>query len=305
MFDFLEILYFIGLTSITYFVAINLFWYLRLIYVFVLSSEIDLKRYGKWAVVTGCTDGIGKAFSEHLAKRGLNIVLISRTQSKLDQLAFELRDKYNIETKVIAADFSYPAIYHAIESELSNLEIAVLVNNVGVSYEHPMYFHEVPSEDVTKLINVNSLSCARMTHMILLAMLKRNKGVIMNLGSEAGEFPTPLLSEYAATKAFIKLFTKSVAYEYRDKPDIIIQFINPCVVSTNMSKMRPSYFSPTPSAYVSGVLKTVGKLSVTSGCFQHELQHHISSYMPQFIHIRLTSKVMRIVREKVLKKKNK
>ena len=56
-------------------------------YVFFLSKTIDFKKYGEWAVVTGATDGIGKAYSEQLAERGMNVVLVSRTLSKLEEVA--------------------------------------------------------------------------------------------------------------------------------------------------------------------------------------------------------------------------
>lgn len=69
-------------------------------------GAVDFKAYGSWAVVTGCTDGIGKAYAEQLAKRGLNIVLISRTFEKLEQQSIELKSKYKIETIIISADFT-------------------------------------------------------------------------------------------------------------------------------------------------------------------------------------------------------
>jgi 17beta-estradiol 17-dehydrogenase / very-long-chain 3-oxoacyl-CoA reductase len=69
-------------------------------------GSVNLKSYGSWAVVTGCTDGIGKAYAEKLAKLGVNLVLISRTLSKLEEQAKQLTEKYGIQTKVIAADFT-------------------------------------------------------------------------------------------------------------------------------------------------------------------------------------------------------
>ena len=69
-------------------------------------GSVNLKKHGSWAVVTGCTDGIGKAYAEALAKKGLNIVLISRTLEKLQEQAKFIEEKYNVQTKVIAADFT-------------------------------------------------------------------------------------------------------------------------------------------------------------------------------------------------------
>ena len=75
------------------------------VYTFTFGG-INLKKYGDWAVVTGCTDGIGKAYAEKLAKKGLNIVLLSRSLDKLNELSSYLTDKYKVKTKVIAADFT-------------------------------------------------------------------------------------------------------------------------------------------------------------------------------------------------------
>ena len=108
---------------------------------FLGFGAVNLKKYGSWAVVTGCTDGIGKAYAEHLAKRGLNIVLISRTLEKLQEQAKFITDKYKVETKVIAVDFTeQTSIYTTIRNELGDLDIGVLVNNVGMSYKYPEFF---------------------------------------------------------------------------------------------------------------------------------------------------------------------
>ena len=73
---------------------------------FLGTGAVNLKKYGSWAVVTGCTDGIGKAYAQRLAKQGLNVVLISRSADKLKELSDELTKKYSIQTKIISADFT-------------------------------------------------------------------------------------------------------------------------------------------------------------------------------------------------------
>jgi 17beta-estradiol 17-dehydrogenase / very-long-chain 3-oxoacyl-CoA reductase len=69
-------------------------------------GSVDFKKYGSWAVVTGCTDGIGKSYAEQLAKKGLNIVLISRNLEKLQKQSFQIKNIYKIQTLIIAADFT-------------------------------------------------------------------------------------------------------------------------------------------------------------------------------------------------------
>ena len=83
----------------------------RLVYIFSLfifaPGAVHFKDYGDWAIITGSTDGIGRSFADHLAKHGLNIVLISRNYKKLQNQSDELKEKYpSIETIIIVADFS-------------------------------------------------------------------------------------------------------------------------------------------------------------------------------------------------------
>ncbi|XP_042209410.1 inactive hydroxysteroid dehydrogenase-like protein 1 [Homarus americanus] len=89
-------------------------------------------KYGKWAVVTGSTDGIGKEYAKKLAQGGMNIILISRTMEKLKKVETEIADEYGVETEVVQADFSQGrVIYEDIGKHLQDKEIGVLVNNVG------------------------------------------------------------------------------------------------------------------------------------------------------------------------------
>lgn len=86
----------------------------------------------------------GKAYAIALAKKGMNVVLVSRTASKLASTAEEIAKVAQVKTKCITADFSGGAeIYDSIEKELNGLDIGILINNVGMSYEYPEFFHLV------------------------------------------------------------------------------------------------------------------------------------------------------------------
>ncbi len=77
------------------------------VYRLLSPVRIEVKKFGEWALVTGSTDGIGKAFAFELAKRGLNVILISRTKEKLEQIATEIQSKYaTIQVKIIPIDFT-------------------------------------------------------------------------------------------------------------------------------------------------------------------------------------------------------
>ena len=180
---------------------------------FLGFGAVNLKKYGSWAVVTGCTDGIGKAYAEQLAKRGLNIVLISRTLEKLQEQAKFITDKYKVETKVIAVDFTEQnSIYTTIRNELGDLDIGVLVNNVGMSYKYPEFFdiYGESDKDLSNLINCNITSLTKVTAIVLPNMVKKRKGIIINNASGSGRIPTPLLTVYSATKAYVDFFSRYI-----------------------------------------------------------------------------------------------
>ncbi|XP_048014761.1 very-long-chain 3-oxoacyl-CoA reductase-A [Megalobrama amblycephala] len=228
-------------------------------------------KLGKWAVVTGATDGIGKSYAEELARRGFSMMLISRSQEKLDDVAKSLESAYNVETKTIAVDYSQADIYPKIEKGLAGLEIGILVNNVGISYPYPEFFLHIPDLEnfITTMINVNITSVCQMTRLVLPRMEARAKGVILNISSASGMFPLPLLTIYSSTKAFVDYFSRGLQAEYRCK-GIIIQSVLPFFVATKMTKIRkPTLDKPTPERYVAAALNTVGLQDQTNGYFPH------------------------------------
>ncbi|XP_029599790.1 very-long-chain 3-oxoacyl-CoA reductase-A-like isoform X2 [Salmo trutta] len=138
------------------------------------NGQLLSPKLGKWAVVTGATDGIGKVYAEKLAGKGFAMMLISRSQDKLDDVARQLEEQYKVETRTIAVDFGLSDIYPKIEAGLAGLEIGVLVNNVGISYPYPEYFLHIPDLDnfITNMINVNMTSVCQMTRLVLPRMVQ-------------------------------------------------------------------------------------------------------------------------------------
>lgn len=270
------------------------------------NGSLMTPQLGKWAVVTGATDGIGKSYAEELARRGFALMLISRSQDKLDDVAKLLEEQYQVETRTIAVDFGKTDIYPKIEAGLAGLEIGVLVNNVGVSYPYPEYYLHIPDLDnfITNMINVNMTSVCQMTRLVLPRMVDRSKGVILNISSASGMYPVPLLTVYSATKAFVDFFSRGLQEEYR-RQGIIVQSVLPFFVATKMTRIRtPTLDKPTPDRYVQAEVTTVGLQSQTNGYFPHAVMGWVTTKLvPSSIVIFLGARMNRLQRTGYLQRR--
>lgn len=92
-----------------------------------------------------------------------------------------------------------------------------MVNNVGISYPFPKYFHELTDEMVFNLMEMNIASTTWMTRMVINGMVKRKRGAIINISSAAGMITSPLLAQYSAAKAYIEKFSRGLNVEYANK----------------------------------------------------------------------------------------
>ncbi len=168
--------------------------------------------------MTGAGDGIGKSYCQQLAKRGLNIVLVSKILSEMESVAKEIEANYNVETKIIVVDFTKEeGIYEKIEESIEGLEIGILVNNVGMFYQSSDLFLNLSREFSEDLINCNVVSMINMTRIVLPQMVDRKKGLIINLSSMSSLAPSPLISVYAASKAFVRKFSDDLRSEYKSQ----------------------------------------------------------------------------------------
>ena len=122
----------------------------------------DPQRYGPWALVTGASDGIGKALAQQIAANGINIVLVARTEDRLRAVATELKAAYGIETMVLAADLADPDALERVEALTSPLDVGLVVLAAGFGITGTFLVTSLPDE--MALIGVNISAVTRLSH---------------------------------------------------------------------------------------------------------------------------------------------
>jgi uncharacterized protein len=167
------------------------------------------------ALVTGSSSGIGAAFARELARRGHDLVLVARTESRLADLATQLESEHGTDAEVLGADLESDAGVARVAERLTDADrpVELLVNNAGFGTSGR--FHELPLDQEDAEIRLNVIAVVELTHAALGPMVARGHGGVINVSSVGAYQPTPLSATYCATKAFVSSFTNAVHEELR------------------------------------------------------------------------------------------
>ncbi|MHC0441130.1 3-ketoacyl-ACP reductase [Flavobacterium sp. 3-210] len=191
----------------------------------------DLKN--KTALITGAGKGIGKAIAIALAKEGVNLILIARTQADIDQLADQVNN-LGVKSLAVAADVSdINSINEAVEKALAEFKnIDILINNAGIASFGK--FLELEPSDWEKIIQVNLMGTYYTTRAVIPNMIERQTGDVINISSTAGLNGNPLTSAYSASKFAVLGLTDSLMQEMR-KHNIRVSALTPSTVATDLA----------------------------------------------------------------------
>ena len=192
----------------------------------------DLKN--KNALITGAGKGIGRAIAIALAKEGVNVILMARTQSDLDEVANEV-NVLGVKSLTVIADVAdINSVNGAVEKALVEFKtIDILINNAGIAAFGK--FLELEPSAWENIIKVNLMGTYYVTRAVLPNMIERQIGDIINISSTAGLAGNALTSAYSASKFAVLGLTDSLMQEVR-KHNIRVTALTPSTVATNMAK---------------------------------------------------------------------
>ena len=182
------------------------------------------------ALITGASTGIGATYADRLARRGYDLILVSRSKTKLDELARRLNADTGVHVQVLPADLTVAADVQRVEQVLHNdAGISLLVNNAGAAT-----LGAFAGADIARLereIQLNILAPTRLAHAALPGLVARNRGGIVNIASVMSQMVQPGNSVYGATKAYLLHFSEVLALEL-GASSVRVQAVLPGVTRT-------------------------------------------------------------------------
>lgn len=288
----------------------------NLVRIYLLPSRLHRYRHlsptGKepWALVTGASDGIGKAFSHELAKQEFNVVLHGRNEAKLTNVMSDLHAKFPDRSfRILVADGSAapcascaridqrqtrsssaagpaPLNFEAIKSTLEDLHLTILINNAGGNVLLPVFgtLSEYSTAAVAGNISLNALFPMHLIRTLLPALAKNSPSLVINISSLADQ-SFPLLATYSASKQFLMALTTSVRLETM-LPEIngqveILGIRVGKVTGVSHLKTKPSLFVPDTHTLARAALDRAGYgHGVVVGYWLHALQQSSLDILP-------------------------
>ncbi len=203
-----------------------------------VSNGRILDRYGPWAVVAGASEGIGRAWCQRLAARGLGIVLVARREEPLAALAKELQAEYGVEVRHRALDLGGQDLIAAVVDATRDLEVALLVYNAAFA---PIgRYVTQPLEEKLTTLDVNCRGVVALTSHFGPQFQALGRGGIVLMSSMSGWQGGPFVAVYAASKAFITTLGEALWHELRPHGvDVLV-----CVAGATKT---PSFLAQTPA----------------------------------------------------------
>ena len=176
-------------------------------------KHINTENRNRYALITGASSGFGYEFANLFAADGYNLIIVGRNEKQLQKITDDFKAKYDVEVTPVLKDLfdrnAAQAIYD--HTKTMGINVDVLVNDAGQGQWG--MFAETDLERDLDIIQLNVITLLSLTKLFLKDMLARGEGKILQLASEAGKTPMPLMAVYAATKAFVISFTEALINE--------------------------------------------------------------------------------------------
>lgn len=256
------------------------------------ASAPRTPAYGPIALVTGASDGIGRAFARELARQGYELILVARRQPLLDQLASELAGDHGVKVQVIAADLGDAAQVTGVLEATAHQDIGLLVAAAGFGTSG--LFVDQPVEPELDMVDVNCRAVVQLVRGLAPRLVARGRGGIVLFGSLVGFQGVPRAAAYAATKAFIQTFAEGLRPELRPLGvDVISAAPGPVTSGFAARANMVIRGAPGPDAMPAEVLAALGRKTTVRPGFQSKLLEALFTGLPRSARTMIMTQVMK------------
>jgi len=169
------------------------------------------RRYGPWAVVTGASEGIGRAFAQHLARHGIHLVLVARRGPMLQALADEVHLAHGIRCRVLIADLAHATGVQDVIDATADLDVGLLVAAAGFGTSGPLIRSQADTE--REMLDVNCAAVLGLAMHFGARLAARGRGALVFLSSLLAFHGVPGAAHYAATKAYVQTLAEGLRVE--------------------------------------------------------------------------------------------
>ena len=222
-------------------------------------SDAFIGKYGPWALVAGASEGLGAEFATQLARRGLNLLLVARRAEVLAVLADKLRADYKVEVKTAALDLAAPDLHARAVAAADGLDVGLVVYNAAASSIG--YFLDRPLDEALRIVDVNCRGPVILAHEFGGRMVARGRGGILLMSSLAASQGSPIVSTYAASKAFDLVLAEGLWDELRGRGVDVLACRAGATLTPNYIDSKPAGRVPTmePAPVVAEALAALGR----------------------------------------------
>ncbi len=246
-------------------------------------------RYGPWAVVTGASDGIGRALATELAAAGVHLALAARRGDVLEELARELSTRYGVETHPLPVDLSQSSGVDALVNGTRDLDVGLLVAAAGFGTSGPFLDSDIASE--LDMIDVNCRAVAAVTHAFARRFVARGRGGIVLLSSLVAFQGVPRAANYAATKAYVQSLAEGLRLELGPRGvDVLASAPGP--VHSGFAARASMSLAQTPTEVARGTLAALGRWGTVRPGFLARFLELSLAFLPRWGRVRMMGVVM-------------
>lgn len=249
------------------------------------------EKYGDWSLVTGASDGIGKAFCKEIARSGMNVCLVARREQVLIQYSQELEKEFKIKTRVIPLDLSDSISVKILAEKTIDLDIGLIVAAAGFGTSGEFLKSDLASE--LAMIDVNCRSVIQLCHHFGPKLAQRKSGGIVLMSSLVAFQGVPGAAHYSATKAFIQTFTEGWYHELSQYGvDLIASAPGPVFSGFSSRADMKMTQAETPETVARKTLLALGRKMTVRPGFLSKFLEYLLKTLPRWGRVLAMKKVM-------------